>query len=133
MEGKEEAKDKLEIGKQKQELENLYKDFSAVLKFLYWKALQENKETEAKHYDNVRKKIDMIRERRHLTLIGEKGGYKQAYQTMLEIIQSRYVSNREYASEQSIASIEDTINGIEELCEEYEIRGKEEKIQDTER
>lgn len=112
--------------KSSQELHKKCRDFCSVLRFLYWKAVQENKEEEAKHYSDARKTIEMLQERRHLQLLGEKGGYREAHQTMLEIIESRYVVDSNYTSEKSLVSIQDTINEIEQLCKDYEILGKEE-------
>lgn len=112
--------------KSNQELHKKCREFCSVLRFLYWKATQENKEEEAKYYSDARKTIEILQERRHLQLAREKGSYKQAHQTMLEIIESRYVEDSNYTSEKSLVSIQDTINEIEQLCKDYEILGKEE-------
>lgn len=122
------------------DLEKLCKDFHANLKFLYWAAVQEQEKLRTKankdekdnekieelsnkmrHYQEAYKKVEILQERRHLTLIGEKGGYREAYQKMLKIIENKYIPEGQYTSPEVMGSILNTIEGIDALCKEYGI------------
>lgn len=129
-----EIKEEDEI-KHKNKLQKTCREFCAILKFLYWKYIKENKETEARHYNDAKKKIEIIQERRHLELIGEKGGYKKAYQDMLEIIEGKYanIDSSRYTSEEAMKVIEEIINEIEELSKENGIELRQEKEEEIER
>ncbi len=123
------------------DLEKLCKDFHASLKFIYWATVQEyekekgNKDKlieekelilnelqdKMRYYQEAYKKVEILQERRHLTLVGEKGGYREAYQTMLKIIENKYIPNGKYTSPEVISSIVSTIEGIDDLCKDYGI------------
>lgn len=123
------------------DLEKLSKDFHASLKFIYWATVQEyekekgNKDKlieekelilnelqdKMRYYQEAYKKVEILQERRHLTLVGEKGGYREAYQTMLKIIENKYIPNGKYTSPEVISSIVSTIEGIDDLCKDYGI------------
>lgn len=123
------------------DLEKLCKDFHASLKFIYWATVQEyekekgNKDKlleekelilnelqdKMRYYQEAYKKVEILQERRHLTLVGEKGGYREAYQTMLKIIENKYISNGKYTSPEVMSSIVSTIEGIDDLCKDYGI------------
>ena len=96
------------------------------------RALDENKEEEARYYNNASKKIELLYERRHLQMLGEKEGYRQAYQTMLTIIEDTYMPNSSGSISEKIETINTTIDEIGKLCEEYKIQEKEEKREETE-
>lgn len=116
----------------KKELETIGRKLQAEIKILYWRALNENNEEEAKYYSNASKKIELLHERRHLQLLGEKEGYRQVYQTMLSIIENTYVPNSSSAISEKIETIKTTIDEIGKLCEEYGIQVKEEKREEEE-
>lgn len=138
------------------DLEKLCRDFHANLKFLYWAAVQEQEKLRTKankdekdnekieelsnkmrHYQEAYKKVEILQERRHLTLVGEKGGYREAYQKMLKIIEGkyhpeysytnlkivddRYIPDGRYSSPYVDECIEETIREIDALCKDYGI------------
>lgn len=122
------------------DLEKLCRDFHANLKFLYWAAVQEQEKLRTKankdekdnekieelsnkmrHYQEAYKKVEILQERRHLTLVGEKGGYREAYQKMLKIIEGKYHPEYSYSSPYVDECIEETIREIDALCKDYGI------------
>lgn len=135
------------------DLEKLCKDFHASLKFIYWATVQEyekekgNKDKlleekelilnelqdKMRYYQEAYKKVEILQERRHLTLVGEKGGYREAYQTMLKIIENKYISNGKYTSPEVMSSIVSTIEGIDDLCKDYGIEINKEAKESQER
>lgn len=135
------------------DLEKLSKDFHASLKFIYWATVQEyekekgNKDKlieekelilnelqdKMRYYQEAYKKVEILQERRHLTLVGEKGGYREAYQTMLKIIENKYISNGKYTSPEVMSSIVSTIEGIDDLCKDYGIEINKEAKESQER
>ena len=151
------------------DLEKLCRDFHANLKFIYWATLQEYenekknkdklpKEKEStlnvlqdkmRYYQEAYKKVEILQERRHLTLVGEKGGYREAYQKMLKIIENKYhpgysytnlkiidgkyFADGQYSSQYVRESIEETINEIDVLCKDYEIEINKEAKESQER
>ena len=132
----------------KEKIEKECRDFKVMLKKLYWSVLEEHQKEESRkpkdqevlqllqkkmnYYQEAYKKMEILQERRHLTLIGEKGGYKQAYQTMLKIIEDKYTFTN---GEEKIENVEKIINGIDTICKEYkiEIKKEESKEQGEER
>lgn len=135
------------------DLEKLCKDFHASLKFIYWAIVQEyekekgNKDKlleekelilnelqdKMRYYQEAYKKVEILQERRHLTLVGEKGGYREAYQTMLKIIENKYIPNGKYTSPEVMSSIVSTIEGIDDLCKDYGIEINKEAKESQER
>lgn len=135
------------------DLEKLCKDFHANLKFIYWATVQEyEKEKEnknklpeekestlkalqdkMKYYQDAYKKVEILQERRHLTLIGEKGGYREAYQKMLKIIENKYIPEGQYTSPEVMGSILNTIEWIDALCKDYGIEIKKDTKKEQER
>ncbi|MCI8636857.1 MAG: hypothetical protein HFJ36_03220 [Clostridia bacterium] len=135
------------------DLEKLCKDFHASLKFIYWATVQEyekekgNKDKlleekelilnelqdKMRYYQEAYKKVEILQERRHLTLVGEKGGYREAYQTMLKIIENKYIPNGKYTSPEVMNSIVSTIEGIDDLCKDYGIEINKEAKESQER
>ncbi len=135
------------------DLEKLCKDFHASLKFIYWATVQEyekekgNKDKlleekelilnelqdKMRYYQEAYKKVEILQERRHLTLVGEKGGYREAYQTMLKIIENKYIPNGKYTSPEVMSSIVSTIEGIDDLCKDYGIEINKEAKESQER
>lgn len=135
------------------DLEKLCRDFHANLKFIYWATVQEyEKEKEnknklpeekestlkalqdkMKYYQDAYKKVEIVQERRHLTLIGEKGGYREAYQKMLKIIENKYIPEGQYTSPEVMGSILNTIELIDALCKDYGIEIKKDTKKEQER
>ena len=136
-----------------QDLDRLCRNFHANLKFIYWQTMQEyekekqnkdklpeEKETtlkalqdKMKYYQEAYKKVEILQERRHLTLVGEKGGYKEAYKKMLQIIENKYIPNGEYTSPEVMNSILNTIEWINALCKDYGIEIKKDTKEEQER
>lgn len=137
---------------QREEFEKKSRNFKAVLRFLYGKAETDQKKPKQEEYQEedeqaktvkelkkqlkaevckqAEEKISLLQERRHLTPIGAKGGYKQAYEEMLQMIGKTYIPDPNYESIQSLTSIKDTIKKIDELYEKYQMKipsQKEEK------
>ncbi len=151
------------------DLEKLCQEFHANLKFLYWQAIQEYEkektnedkkpeekeailktlQDKSKYYQEAYKKIEILQERRHLTLVGEKGGYREAYRKMLKIIgdkyhtgysytklniiDGKYIHDGQYSSPYAKECIEETIKELNELYKDYGIERKKDTKEEQER
>lgn len=115
---REEAKKNRErLYREKQELQKLYQDVVTELKILSGRADYKNDRNTSERYRSAFKKLELIRERRHLTEIGKDGEHKEAYMTTLKIIKESYEGKGK-----TIEALEDTISEIEELCKKFNIK-----------
>lgn len=109
-----------------QEMKDSYRELITELKILFMRAEHNGEEVAAERYKKAYQRLELIQERRHLTPIGEKGKDKEAYRLVVEMLGERYQNNGKTKE-----AIEDTIDGIESLCEEFGIKDKEEKNEKT--
>lgn len=101
-------------------MNELYRELITKLKILFMRAEHNGEELAAEHYKKAYQRLELIRERRHLTPIGEKGRDREAYELIVSMLNERYQSNGKEEP------IEDIINDIESLCEKFGIKDKEE-------
>ena len=106
----------------RQEMKDSYRELITELKILFMRAEYNGEELAAERYKKAYQRLELIQERRHLTLVGEKGKDREAYRRTVEMLGERYQNNGKTKE-----AIEDTIDGIESLCEEFGIQDKEEK------
>ncbi len=115
--------------KDKQEINKLYRELITELKILYMRTDHNGEKSEAERYRKAYQRLELIQERRHLTPIGEQGKDKEVYQLTVAMLGEKYQNNGKTKE-----AIEDTIVGIESLCEEFDIQDKEEngeKVKDN--
>lgn len=103
-------------------METLYRGLITELKILYMRA-QHNKEgTNEKRYKRAYRTLELIQERRHLTEIGKQGKHKEAYIATLKMVTENYKTNPT-----AKIALDNIIDQIEKLREEYNIEGDTDK------
>lgn len=113
-------KNRERLYKEKQELQKLYQYLVTELKILSRRADYKNDKNTAERYRSAFEKLELIRERRHLTEIGKDGEHKEAYMTALKIVKETY-----QAGGKTVEALEDAVSEIEELCRKFSIEEKE--------
>ena len=105
---------------------SLYRYLITELKIMYMRAEHNEDEKNAKKYEEAFRKLEIIQEKSHLTPIGEKGKDREAYNRTLGMIEEKY-------SNKTKEELENVIEEIEKISEEFGIEIKKDKNELKER
>lgn len=121
----ERAEAKRELEKRK-ELRKICQHFLGALLNGYWKAKKEGDSITSERYLNIYAKLEFMKG----NLIAREGkrGYREEYEQALELIAERF--DKDNVTPETVS---DTIIGIEELCDKYQIGNRKKENRELDR
>lgn len=103
-----------------QEMKDSYRELIIELKILFMRAEHKGEELAAERYRKAYQRLEIIRERRHLSLMEEERKDKKMYRLITEMLEE--CQNKGKTKE----IIEDMIDNIESLCKAFNMKDEEE-------